>query len=46
MNWYDKFFCFFGRLAFVGAIIYLLYRFVFKPNFIILHLDLAKQLGI
>ncbi|GEM_PF-6420488 len=46
MTWHDKFFCVFGRLAFIAGILYLLYRFAFKPYFIILRIPLANQLGI
>jgi hypothetical protein len=45
-TWFDKLFRWIGIGVVVAGILYLVYRFIFKPNFIILHLDLARQLGI
>jgi len=45
-NWYDKFFMFIGKLGLICIILYLLYRFAFKPYFTILKIPLANQLGI
>jgi hypothetical protein len=46
MSSLDKFFALIGKLAFAVVLIYLMYRFLFKPNYMILHLDIAHQLGL
>jgi hypothetical protein len=45
MSSLDKFFIFFGKVVFVAVLLYLMYRFLFKPYYMILPLDIAKQLG-
>ena len=45
-TWFDTLFKKIGILATVIAILYLVYRFFFKPYWIILKLPLAHQLGI
>jgi F0F1-type ATP synthase membrane subunit b/b' len=46
MSALDKFFILLGRVALVAILLYLLYRFAFKPYFKIVEIPLLNQLGI
>ncbi len=46
MSAQEKFFMLLGKLAFVAIVLYLLYRYAFKPYFKIVEIPLLNQLGI